>query len=349
MPDGSQSPFINQHVPLKKNLSLLKRHAQAFWYVITVVVPMLLRTGRRPVIFSKYSGIGDIICTFPAALELMKGHPQATFIYNCHPDYVCLPKLAGLTSQTTSLIPIGLVGYWYAWLLSRYYNFTSDDDRPDTVPTDVYIKDFGRHFGITVTDEHPRLESSPVVLKRVRSLLDAKGIKPGSMVVIHPGPSWPVREWPAESWAALIWKLQQHGFANIVQLGAARHLALGEVATAALPGVLSLVDQLTLEETIALISLGALFVGIDSGLLHIAVAVRTPAIGLWGPTSAHLRFSRSNARSFVTSTVECQGCHHRVPRLHWMTGCPHDIQCMKAIRVDEVLQKCLSRLESGND
>jgi ADP-heptose:LPS heptosyltransferase len=332
---------------LKKIPSLLTRHAQAFWYVITVVLPVLLRTGRRPVIFSKYSGIGDIICTFPAALELMKRHPQAAFIYNCHPEYVCLPRLAGVTCRTTSLPPIGLVGFWYAWLLSGYYNFTSDDDRPESLPTEVYIKDFGRHFGVSVPDEHPRLESSPVVLKRVQSLLAEKGAKPSLLVVIHTGPSWPVREWPGESWAALILNLQQHGYENIVQLGAARHLALGEAATAALPGVLSLVDELTLEETIALISLGALFVGIDSGLLHIAAAVQTPSVGLWGPTSAHLRFSRSNARSFVTSTVECQGCHHRVPRLHWLTGCPHDIRCMKAIRVDEVLQKCLSRLAPG--
>jgi ADP-heptose:LPS heptosyltransferase len=99
-------------------------------------------------------------------------------------------------------------------------------------------------------------------------------------------------------------------------------------------------------ETVALISLGDLFVGIDSGLLHIAVAVQTPAAGLWGPTSAHLRFSRANARSFVTSTAECQGCHHRVPRLHWIPGCPYDIKCMKAIRIESVLQACRSRLET---
>ena len=334
---------------MKKLTALFQRHLAALWYVLTVIVPVLLRTGRRPVIFSKYSGIGDIICTFPAALELKQRHPAANFIYNCHPDYSCLPRLGGVTTHVTTSRHIGLVGHWYALLLSGYYNFASDDDRPDTVPTEVYIKDFGRHFGITVTDDHPRLQSAPAVLSRVQSLLVEKGIKPASMVVIHPGPSWPVREWPAESWAALIRKLQQHGFANIVQLGAARHLALGEVATAALPGVLSLVDQLTLEETTALISLGALFVGIDSGLLHIAAAVQTPAVGLWGPTSAHLRFSRSNARSFVTSTAECQGCHHRVPRLHWMTGCPFDIQCMKRIPVDQVLKTCLSRLESGKD
>jgi hypothetical protein len=58
---------------MKKLSALIHRHAQAFWYVLTVILPVMLRTGRRPVIFSKYSGIGDIICMFPAALELKNG------------------------------------------------------------------------------------------------------------------------------------------------------------------------------------------------------------------------------------------------------------------------------------
>lgn len=325
---------------MKKIAALLKRHAQAFWYVLTVILPIILRTGRRPVIFSKYSGIGDIICTFPAALELKKRHPQATFIYNCHPEFTCLPRLADVTDRTTSLLPIGLIGHWYGFFLSGYYHFISDDDRPDKIPTDVYIKDFGRNFGVSLSDDHPHLRSDPTVLVKVKSLLAANGAKDGPMAVIHPGPSWPVREWPAESWNALVQKLKPLGFASIVQLGTTHHLALGDVELPALPGVLSLVNQLPLEETVALISLGQLFVGIDSGLLHIAVAVKTPAVGLWGPTSAQLRFSPANTRSFVTSPVECQGCHHRVPRLHWMTGCPHDIKCMKAISVEQVTQAC---------
>jgi ADP-heptose:LPS heptosyltransferase len=156
-----------------------------------------------------------------------------------------------------------------------------------------------------------------------------------------------VREWPHESWASLVRELGRRGFTKVVRLGTDSHLALGAVASETIPGVISLVNQLTLEESAALISLGQLFVGIDSGLLHIAVAMGTPAIGLWGATSPQLRFSRENRRLFVTSNVECQGCHHRVPRLHWKTGCPFEIKCMKAIRVEEVLGVCLSALESA--
>jgi ADP-heptose:LPS heptosyltransferase len=332
---------------MSKIKALIKRHAEALWVVLTVIVPFIIRTRTKPVIFSKYSGIGDIVCTFPAALELKKRHPNATFIYNCDPEYACLPRLGGVTTHVISTVQIGLIGHWYPFLLSGFYAFASDDDRPNVIPTDVYIKDFGRQFGLVLDDAHPRLQNDPAVVDRVQSLLKKKETRQGPLIVIHTGPSWPVREWPHESWASLAQELERRGFAKVVRLGTSSHPALGTVDLETIPGVISLVNQLTLEESAAFISLGQLFIGIDSGLLHIAVAVGTPAIGLWGATSPQLRFSRENRRLFVTSNVECQGCHHRVPRLHWMTGCPFDIKCMKAIRVEEVLQACLSGLEPG--
>ena len=326
---------------------MLKRQAQAFWYVITVILPIILRTRSRPVLFAKYSGIGDIICTFPAVLELEKRHPGAVFIYNCHQDFACLPRLGGVTSRVTSLPSIGLVGYWYRFLLAGFYLLVSDDDKLGVVPTEVYIKDFGRPFGLTLPDAHPQLYHAAAVTDRVKSLLKKNNVTAGPVILMHVGPSWPVREWPHEHWAVLVSELKRHGFDNIVQIGTRNHLALGTVTGDSIPGVISLVDQLTLEESAALIAQGSLFIGIDSGLLHVAVATGTPAVGIWGPTSPQFRFSKANRRSFVTSTVECQGCHHRNPRLHWISGCPFDIRCMKTISVAEVLSACLTRLKSG--
>lgn len=316
-------------------IALIKRQMEALGIVLGVVLPILVRTGRRPVIFAKYSGIGDIICTFPAALELKKRHPGATFIYNCHAEYACLPRLGGVTETVTTSQNIGLVGYWYRFLLGGYYLFASDDDDPTSTPKEVYIKDFGRVFGLSLSDEHPPLKSERATVERMKSLLKKKGVN-GPMAVIHTGPSWPVREWPRESWAGLAEDLARDGSAQVVQIGTSNHLVMGEGDKAPIPGTVSLMNELTLEESVALISLAQLFVGIDSGLLHIAVSTGVPAMGLWGATSPQFRFSERNRRFFVVSRVECQGCHHRSPRLHWVTGCPYDIKCMKTIAVDEV-------------
>ena len=305
-----------------------------------VIFPLLLKTRKKPIIFSKWSGIGDIICTIPAALELAKKHPGSPLIFNCYKQFSCIPRLAGLTGRTTSFREIGLIAHWYRWLLGGFYQFTSDDDQPVVVPQKVYIKDFGRNFGIEISDDHPRLECPIDVIDSVRNRLTDSGVIDKPLIVIHPGPSWPVREWPELSWVALVDQLHTNGFKNVIQIGTSNHaLTPSASVLMTIKGAISLVDQLSVEESMALISLADLFIGIDSGMLHAAAAVRTPSVGIWGPTSPQFRFSESNSQFHITSKVSCQGCQHRVPREHWITGCPHDIECMKEISVDQVLLK----------
>jgi len=185
---------------------------------------------------------------------------------------------------------------------------------------------------------------------RVREILLSRQLDPEALIVIHPGPSWPVREWPTEKWIKLVAALREYGFTNIAQLGVGRYMNFGKVSVGEIPGAVSMIDQLSLEEAFAVISLARLHIGIDSGLLHIAAATGTPGLGIFGMTSPQFRFSKKYMQSFVVSSVECQGCYHRLPRVDWVTGCPHDIRCMKEITVDEVLHACLVQLaERGND
>jgi len=332
--------------PMKNLTALLQRHTQAFWYVLTVVLPVILRTGKRPVIFSRFAGMGDIICTIPAALALKKRHPGATFIYNCAASFACLPRMAGVTERVTRLRTIGVVGHWYGWLLGFFYHFSYGDEASHTASTEIVIREYGRAFGVETGDAHPRLTIDAAVITRVKTHLSRIGSGTDNLILIHPGPSWPVRTWPHKQWLELLRHLREQGFTNIVQVGAGirSYTNVGAEEFPLLPETRSLVDQLSVEETIALISLARLFIGIDSGLLHFAACARTTAVGIFGPTSPHLRFAPAFIKSFVTSHVECQGCHHRIPRLHWEKNCPHDIRCMKEISVEEVQRACLQVL-----
>jgi ADP-heptose:LPS heptosyltransferase len=327
---------------------LIKRHFGAAWYVLTVILPVIFRTGRRPVIFSRFAGMGDIIGTIPAALALKRRHAGATFIYNCAASFACLPAMGGVTERVTHLQAIGLIGYWYRWLLSGYYNFGSDDDDFTANHQELFLVGYGRRNGVTVAGEHPRLHHRPVVVAAMARLREELGLQAGPLVLIHPGPTWPVKQWPQASWTVLVQALQAQGVNNVVQLGTGvqGYSNLGASEAMAIPGVVSLVDKLSLEECLAFISLADLFVGIDSGLLHAAVSFRVPAVGIWGATSPKFLFAGSESRAFVVSRVECQGCHHRFPRLHHISGCPYDIRCMKEISVDEVLQVCRDVLSS---
>jgi len=325
--------------------ALVLRHVAALGYVIGVILPLILKTFRRPVIFSRFTGMGDIICSIPAARELMKRHPGATFIYNCHPDFAAVPELAGIADRITSLEAIGLIGHWYRFLLAGYYHFSNSGDKPGKVRQEPMVAEFLRQFNLPITDEHPYLAAGPVAREKVKSLLARKNLDAASLVLIHPGPSWTVKEWPRESWTQLVAVLRENGFMNIAQLGVARYMNFGKVEVPVIPGVVSLVDAFTIEESIAIIAQARLFVGIDSGLLHIAAGTRTPAVGIFGPTTPQLLFEAGMLKDFVVSTVECAGCHYRLPRLHWITGCPHDIKCMKTLGTNEVEHACLVKLQ----
>jgi len=327
-------------------ISLLKRHSVAFWYALTVIVPVILRTGRKPVIFDKFSGLGDIVCTIPAALELKKRHEGAPFIYNCYEGYAVLPRMGGVTTHVTTIRHIGLIKYWYRFLLGGFYNFASDDDTPNVNHSELYIKTYGRRHGVVVKGEHPPLTVEPLVYDKLKNTLATQSLKEHPLIVINTGPTLNVKEWPIENWTYLISKLQERGFTNIVRIGTTQVMRYGEVVVPEIPGVVSFINKLSLEESIALIAMGDLFLGPDSGLLHCAASLKTPSVGLWGATSPQFLFSAQEARTFVVSRVPCQGCHHRVPLLHWDTGCPNDIACMKAITVEEVLEQCLSCLKS---
>lgn len=322
-----------------------RRHVRLLAFIFTEILPATLRTGKRPVMFVRYGGIGDMLSSFPAAAQLMSRHPGAAFFYHCPPDLACLLGLAGLNVRIFSARLAGPLHYRYGWLLGGYYKFDYIDEDPKVCSTEILIQEFAHVHGVEVSNQHPPLKIPPETRSRVQAMLQARGLGKGPLVIIHAGPSWPVREWPREHWASLVQKLRQARAAQIVQLGVGGHANLARAEVPDIPGVLRLVDCLTVEEMIALISLADLFVGIDSGPLHIAASVGAASVSVWGPTAPRLRFAPAPNRAFLTAPVECLGCHHRYPRLHWVTGCPYDIRCMKSVSVDDVLAACLSHLK----
>lgn len=312
--------------------------------MLTIILPVIIRTGRRPVIFSKCSGIGDIICTFPTVIKLKERHPQATFIYNCHQPYGCLPIMGGITGCVTHLRHAGILRHWYGWLFAGFYEFPCADELPDDFCKQYVVKEYASDHGVTVAEAHPHLEIAPSVRERITEKLKGRIKSKSPLIIIQTGPTWPIREWPQTAWASLITELKRTCEATVIQIGTDHQLAVGTREVPPLPGVVSLVNQLSLEESCALIAMSHLFIGIDSGLLHIAAALQVPCVGIFGPTSPQLRLPDRDAKNCVVSRIQCQGCHHRIPRIHWETGCPYDAACMKMIPVAEVLETCLRLL-----
>nr|WP_249732198.1 glycosyltransferase family 9 protein [Roseococcus sp. SDR] len=114
----------------------------------------------------------------------------------------------------------------------------------------------------------------------------------GPWLILGPTANWRVKMWPAERFIALAQKLTGPGGllpgARLAILGgpgeAERQMA--EPVLAALPEALDLVGQLSLPEAAAVLARGALFIGNDSGLMHLSAATGAPTLGLFGPTPA---------------------------------------------------------------
>lgn len=192
---------------------------------------------------------------------------------------------------------------------------------------------------------YPQISASASAQAHVRTLLQNEGMAARPLVVVHNGPTWPVKQWPVEHWQELTARLQGECGVVVVQAGVDSHS--GDTLRAPrIPGAHDWINLLTWEETAALLSQARLFIGVDSGLLHLANALRVPAIGLFGPTDPVCFMPPDRLdRALSNASLPCIGCHHHSEGpLHWRTGCPQQVQCMSGLGVDLVLKRCLTLL-----
>ena len=107
------------------------------------------------------------------------------------------------------------------------------------------------------------------------------------IVALAPTANWAPKIWPAARFAELFHALPLIGAVPVIFAGAGEtERAMVAPLRAALPDAIDLSGRLTLPQIAACLSRSSLFVGNDSGLMHLAAAVGAPTLGLFGPTNA---------------------------------------------------------------
>jgi len=168
--------------------------------------------------------------------------------------------------------------------------------------------------GVPVSDRPPtQLKVTPEASAAIAERLRIAGLAEVPFAVIHPAAAFATKQWAADKFGLLADDLRSRGLAVIAITTPNEKSVIDELNSNTTTPVAALTD-LTLPEITALLSRARVFVGNDSGIAHIAAAVKAPTVVIFGSSNtAHWRpwtpSLSSSAAEVVIEEMDCQPCH----------------------------------------
>ncbi len=241
------------------------------------------------------------------------------------------------------------IGYSHGSRAKTYSRTVAYDDQQHASET---FMDLVRAIGVKSSIEKlPEVGYSKGDGAAVEGMMRWKGIsKNDALVCISPGAaeSAQSRMWPSERYAELANKLLENGKTKIVFTGTSQERKLVSLIAQKIKRKERIVDlsgALSLPQLFCLIKKCSLFIGNDSGGMHIAAAQGIPTIGLFGP-NLPLRFGplgKGNVAIYKKEACDFSPCINvhkgQVPDCLYAKSSQDYQKCMKAITVDEVLNQ----------
>ena len=155
-------------------------------------------------------------------------------------------------------------------------------------------------------------------------------------MLINPGAAWPNKRWPPERFGALAGAIRErYGLRSMVLWGPGEEAAAAAIVAAS-RGAAEQAPPTRITDIVAIAKAATLMVSGDTGPLHIAAAVGTPIVALFGPTRAERNGPWSPSDISLTRFDHCV-CHYE-------RRCRRDYPCIDDIFVDEVIAAVERRL-----
>jgi heptosyltransferase-1 len=187
-----------------------------------------------------------------------------------------------------------------------------------------------------------RLKSRPEDRLAVRHLLQRHGLSEGQRwIAVHPAARWPTKRWPVESFAGAADRLQEKATCRVVLIGGQEdHETARHVAGRMRQTPIDLTGAIPLSLLPALLESAAVLLTTDSGPMHIAAAVGTPVVALFGPTSAARTGPYGAGHTVLQQKLPCSPCFSRT--------CANrvELECLRSISTERAVAAVQDRMAS---
>lgn len=179
------------------------------------------------------------------------------------------------------------------------------------------------------SDYLPELVSTAQDFQTLKAKLGSVNLETDRIAVLHMGVSWVNRTWPRHQWIEVARNLASAGY-KVIVVGRGADFKADLYA-----GISNLVDHLSIFEIRELCMRAKVFVGVDSGILHIAQTTSVPIVGIFTVANPEYRIFPNRMGKTIAvfpKSLECKFClHEKAPPVTF-------VEC----RLDEVKNQCLA-------
>lgn len=217
--------------------------------------------------------------------------------------------------------------YWRNWIYHHRVPFPAS-----THAVEFNMALLDKSIGLRTDDKRLELHTAKGDDRYIDTWMSESGFKKGDeFLVCHPGARWWFKQWPEDKFAQLADQLQVEMQLKVLFSGGPGDVSTVQTIAAKMTTPChSLAGQTTPLQLAALIKRAQLFIGNDSGPMHIAAAVDTPVVALFGSTDPAIWQPWTRRSQVIYKSVACSPCDH--------TGCEMgELNCMRQINVMEVM------------
>lgn len=298
------------------------------------------------ILIVRLSSIGDVLLTTPLLRAIRTRHPDARITYVTKRAYLPLLEHNRRIDTLIGFDPAGSLralgrrlaaepfthrldlhgslrtralrwlvpGRWRgyskhaaarAWLIK-----TKRDRYRDRRPVPERYFDAARDLDVRPDDGSLELFIARDAMDHAGRVLREHGLGQGrALVAVCPGAQHATKRWPLRQWQVLVTALTTRGM-DVVVLGGPDEERLGDdVAAAGAENAVSVAGRAGLQQSAAFLKLARCAVSGDTGLMHMATAVGTPVVALFGPTVRSFGFFPYHARATILERdLPCRPC-----------------------------------------